>query len=51
MINAELEQQLNALDAAIARGLADVDVGRSADATDVFDRLEAKYWAQADRQA
>ncbi|MXN79127.1 type II toxin-antitoxin system ParD family antitoxin [Burkholderia sp. 4701] len=45
------EAQLNALDATIARSLADMDAGRSADAADVFNRLEAKYQAQADRQA
>ncbi len=50
MISAESGQHQSALDAAIARSLADVDAGRSADAADVFDRLEAKYQAQADRQ-
>ncbi|MCA8410948.1 MAG: type II toxin-antitoxin system ParD family antitoxin [Burkholderia multivorans] len=45
------EAQLSALDAVIARSLADADAGRGAEAADVFDRLEAKYRAQADRQA
>ena len=37
------ETRLAALDAAIARGLADVDAGRVKSADTVFDRLEAKY--------
>ncbi|RQR82238.1 MULTISPECIES: type II toxin-antitoxin system ParD family antitoxin [unclassified Burkholderia] len=45
------EAQLNALDAVIARSLADAQAGRGAEAAEVFDRLEAKYRAQADRQA
>ncbi|WP_321859835.1 type II toxin-antitoxin system ParD family antitoxin [Burkholderia cenocepacia] len=45
------EAQLNALDAVIARSLSDAEAGRGADAAEVFDRLEAKYRAQADRQA
>ena len=36
-----------ALDAAIARGATDADVGCTAVAKDVFDRLEAKYKALA----
>ncbi|MGV3770996.1 MAG: type II toxin-antitoxin system ParD family antitoxin [Sphingobium phenoxybenzoativorans] len=39
------EARLAALDAAIARGLADVDAGRTQPADAVFDRLEAKYRA------
>ncbi|MFA8327379.1 type II toxin-antitoxin system ParD family antitoxin [Burkholderia ubonensis] len=45
------EAQLDALDAVIARSLADAQAGRGADAEEVFERLEAKYRAQADRQA
>lgn len=41
------ETKLAALDASIARGIADADAGRTAPATDVFDRLEAKYRAMA----
>jgi antitoxin ParD1/3/4 len=43
----ERETRLVALDAAIARGLADVEAGRSKSAEQVFDRLEAKYRALA----
>jgi antitoxin ParD1/3/4 len=39
---------LTTLDAAIARGLADADAGRVKPASQVFDRLEAKYRAQAE---
>jgi antitoxin ParD1/3/4 len=39
----EREARLAVLDAAIAKGLADADAGRVADASSVFDRLEAKY--------
>jgi antitoxin ParD1/3/4 len=41
------EARLAALDASIARGLADADAGRSVGAAEAFDRLEAKYRAQA----
>ena len=41
----EREARLAALDAAIARGLADADAGRTVPAEEVFDRLEAKYRA------
>lgn len=37
------ETRLAALDASIARGLADADAGLTAPAESVFDRLEAKY--------
>ena len=43
----EREARLAALDASIARGLADADAGRTTPAAAVFDRLEAKYRAQA----
>lgn len=41
----EREAKLTALDASIARGIADADAGRTMPADDVFDRLEAKYRA------
>jgi antitoxin ParD1/3/4 len=37
------EAHLAALDASIARGLADADAGRTRPAEEVFDRLAAKY--------
>lgn len=43
----ERETRLAALDASIARGLADVDAGRTRPAEEVFDRLEDKYRALA----
>ena len=43
------EARLAAFDAAIARGLADVDAGRTKPAEEVFDRLEQKYRAMAER--
>ncbi len=45
------EARLAALDASIARGLADADAGRTKPADEVFDRLEAKYAALANKQA
>jgi antitoxin ParD1/3/4 len=39
----ERETRLAALDAAVARGLADVEAGRVKAMNVVFDRLEAKY--------
>ena len=39
------ETRLAALDASIARGLADSDSGRTTPPDEVFDRLEAKYRA------
>ena len=41
----EREARLRALHAAIDRGLADADAGRTYPAEEVFDRLEAKYRA------
>lgn len=41
----EREARLTALDAAIARGLADAQEGRVRPAGEVFDRLDAKYRA------
>ncbi len=37
------EARLSALDAMIAQGTADADAGRTRPATEVFDRLEARY--------
>jgi antitoxin ParD1/3/4 len=42
------EARLAALDASIMRGIADADAGRTKSASDVFDRLDAKYRAMAD---
>jgi antitoxin ParD1/3/4 len=39
----ERESKLAALDAAIARGIADAEAGRVKPLSRVFDRLEAKY--------
>lgn len=47
----ERETRLAALDASIARGVADADAGRTRPAAAVFDRLEAKYRAMADKPA
>jgi antitoxin ParD1/3/4 len=41
----EREARLAALDAALARGLADAAAGRVKPLAEVFDRLEAKYQA------
>lgn len=43
----EREKRLDALDAALARGLADEEAGRVKPASEVFDRLAAKYEAMA----
>ncbi|MBX3560320.1 MAG: type II toxin-antitoxin system ParD family antitoxin [Sphingomonas sp.] len=43
----EREARLAALDASIARGLADAEAGRTVPAEEVFDRLEGKYRALA----
>lgn len=43
----ERERRLAALDAALAKGIADADAGRVKPAEEVFDRLEAKYLDQA----
>lgn len=43
----EREARLAALDAALARGIADADAGRVTEASKVFDRLEEKYSAMA----
>ncbi|WP_239019013.1 type II toxin-antitoxin system ParD family antitoxin [Sphingobium terrigena] len=41
----ERETRLSALQASIARGLLDMEAGRTTTAEHVFDRLEAKYQA------
>ena len=46
----EREARLAALDASIARGVADADRGRLKPASEVFDLLEAKLKAKADRR-
>lgn len=46
----EREARLAALDASIARGLADVDAGRVKPSSGVFERLEAKLAAKTDRK-
>ena len=45
----EREAKLAALDVSIARGLADAEEGRTESINDVFDRLETKYAALADK--
>jgi len=46
----EREARLAALDAALARGIADADAGRVKQAEEVFARLEAKYRSQAENR-
>ena len=43
----ERERKLAALDAAIARGIADISANRVHDADEVFDELEARYASAA----
>lgn len=45
----EREKRLAALDAALAKGISDADAGRSTPAEDVFERLEEKYRAMAEK--
>jgi antitoxin ParD1/3/4 len=45
----EREKRLTALDAALDRGLADIEAGRTRSADDVFAELRARYQAMADR--
>ena len=48
----ERETKLAALDAAIARGIADAEAGQVIPIDEAFERLEAKYKAQiTDRKA
>lgn len=44
----EREQRLAAFDAAIDRGIQDMEAGRVIDADEVFARLEAKYARMAE---
>jgi antitoxin ParD1/3/4 len=46
----EREARLAALDASIARGVADADEGRTKSVAEVFDRLEAKFAAMGQSQ-
>jgi antitoxin ParD1/3/4 len=46
----EREARLAALDASIARGLADADAGRLKTSSEVFDRLKSKFAAKTDRK-
>lgn len=46
----EREAELRRLDAALARGMADIEAGRVKPAEEVFDRLIAKYEAMAKRK-
>jgi antitoxin ParD1/3/4 len=46
----ERETRLAALDASIARGVADADAGRIKSTSEVFDRLESKLKAKAARR-
>jgi len=43
------ERRLAALDAALERGIADVEAGRVYDADEVFDELEARYTAMPEK--
>jgi len=45
----EREKRLAALDAALAKGIADADAGRVKSGDEVLDRLEAKYKAMAEK--
>lgn len=45
----EREKRLATLDAVLAKGISDADAGRSTPAEEVFDRLEAKYRAMAEK--
>jgi antitoxin ParD1/3/4 len=47
----ERERRLASLDAAIERGLADIDAGHVSDVDDVFDELEADLATLPDRPA
>jgi len=43
------ETRLAAMDASILRGIAEADAGRTKPASDVFDRLDAKYRTLAEK--
>ena len=46
----EKERRLAALDASIARGLADIEAGRTRDANDVFCEAEARFARSAEER-
>ena len=46
----EREKHLEALDAALARGLADIEAGRVKPAREVFDELRKRYQRMADER-
>jgi antitoxin ParD1/3/4 len=46
----EREKRLEALDQALAKGLADVEAGRVRPAKDVFEELRQKYQRMADER-
>jgi antitoxin ParD1/3/4 len=46
----EREARLAALDASVARGLADTEAGRVKTSSEVFDRLEAKLAGRSHRK-
>ncbi|TGQ16639.1 MULTISPECIES: hypothetical protein [unclassified Mesorhizobium] len=50
-INADSDKRIAALDAALAKGISDVEAKRTMPAEEVFDRLEAKYRKLAEGQA
>jgi antitoxin ParD1/3/4 len=45
------ERRLAALDAALTRGVMDIEAGRVTSVETVFDELEAKYLGMAEDQA
>jgi predicted transcriptional regulator len=51
MSKGSAHESLKALDAALARGIADAKAGRLEPADEVFDRLEAKYRAMVASRA
>ena len=46
----EREARLAALDASLARGVADADAGRVKSTSEVFDRLEARLKSKAEQR-
>ncbi len=46
----EREARLAALDASLARGVADADAGRAKSTSEVFDRLEARLKSKAEQR-
>jgi antitoxin ParD1/3/4 len=46
----EREARFAALDASIARGLADAEAGRVKTSSEVFDRLESKFASKTNRK-